>query len=654
MSSITKKIPIAIGIKPNQEVEFTNKTIDGTKNTIQNVPTGALQFNTITINGSSIPLGGSINIAAQGGDPIIDTNTTYSIKATSVTGGASVDLDAGGSGVGTDSIQFLGGGSVTVTRSNDNTIVISDAGGGVGGNFITANSTDTLFNKDIDGNNNTISNIGNNSLTYSYITINGQNISLGGSVEIAGGGGGDVTSNSTTTFTNKTISGINNTLQSIDKSSIKAEHRYISINGTQVELGTNFNVDGLGNVTTTGTQDLSNKSLVAPIISNPTFLGAFNIGTNNPGSNGQILKSTASGITWANENRTTATALSIGSGLLGSNGLTDFDGSNGVTISVNTSVVATLTGTQTLQNKTLESPILSDATYDVTLPETLSANDTLVTESSQQTLTNKTLTAPNLTGDLTVNGVQGTAGYAIVSDGAGGLTWGQASGGGGGAGDVTGPTGAGDNAIARYNTLTGKLIQDSLVTISDTGAIVAPATGSVIPFLHSTQAEFPDASTYHGAIAHSHADGAMFFAHSGNWVQMANAADVTVSTRSTFTSNIGSMSSNATVYPDITNAYKSYLIYKITTSAAAWVRVYTSKAARSADTTRDIDVDPAPGSGVLAEIITTGNSTQLLTPATIGFNDESTPAAEIYLAVKNISGGTANMTVTLTALKLEA
>ena len=654
MSSITKKIPIAIGIKPNQEVEFTNKTIDGTKNTIQNVPTGALQFNTITINGSSIPLGGSINIAAQGGDPIIDTNTTYSIKATSVTGGASVDLDAGGSGVGTDSIQFLGGGSVTVTRSNDNTIVISDAGGGVGGNFITANSTDTLFNKDIDGNNNTISNIGNNSLTYSYITINGQNISLGGSVEIAGGGGGDVTSNSTTTFTNKTISGINNTLQSIDKSSIKAEHRYISINGTQVELGTNFNVDGLGNVTTTGTQDLSNKSLVAPIISNPTFLGAFNIGTNNPGSNGQILKSTASGITWANENRTTATSLTIGSGLLGSNGLTDFDGSNGVTISVNTSVVATLTGTQTLQNKTLESPILSDATYNVTLPETLSANDTLVTESSQQTLTNKTLTAPNLTGDLTVNGVQGTAGYAIVSDGAGGLTWGQASGGGGGAGDVTGPTGAGDNAIARYNTLTGKLIQDSLVTISDTGAIVAPATGSVIPFLHSTQAEFPDASTYHGAIAHSHADGAMFFAHSGNWVQMANAADVTVSTRSTFTSNIGSMSSNATVYPDITNAYKSYLIYKITTSAAAWVRVYTSKAARSADTTRDIDVDPAPGSGVLAEIITTGNSTQLLTPATIGFNDESTPAAEIYLAVKNISGGTANMTVTLTALKLEA
>ncbi len=50
-------------------------------------------------------------------------------------------------------------------------------------------------------------------------------------------------------------------------------------------------------------------------------------------------------------------------------------------------------------------------------------------------------------------------------------------GGAGGTGDVSGPGGATDNAIARYDTTTGKLIQSSIVTITDTGDLVwnAPA-----------------------------------------------------------------------------------------------------------------------------------------------------------------------------------
>ena len=115
-----------------------------------------------------------------------------------------------------------------------------------------------------------------------------------------------------------------------------------------------------------------------------------------------------------------------------------------------------------------------------------------------------------------------------------------------------------------------------------------------------------------------------------------------------------SLVSNGTAFPDITNALKSYLLFKIQTDRAAWVRVYTSIAARSADSSRSIDVDPLPGSGVIAEIITTGASTQVLTPAVIGFNDEATPVNTIYLSVTNRSGTTGTVTVTLTALKLEA
>ena len=50
-------------------------------------------------------------------------------------------------------------------------------------------------------------------------------------------------------------------------------------------------------------------------------------------------------------------------------------------------------------------------------------------------------------------------------------------------GDVTGPAGATDNAVARYDGVTGKLIQNSVVTISDAGDIAGATTlnGSAIP-----------------------------------------------------------------------------------------------------------------------------------------------------------------------------
>ena len=98
-----------------------------------------------------------------------------------------------------------------------------------------------------------------------------------------------------------------------------------------------------------------------------------------------------------------------------------------------------------------------------------------------------------------------------------------------GTGDVVGPSSATDNAITRFDLTTGKLVQNSLVTVADDGAIVAPQVGSVIPFYFANQAAFPSASTYHGALAHSHADAAMYFAHGGAWIKMLDdTTDVTV------------------------------------------------------------------------------------------------------------------------------
>jgi len=46
-------------------------------------------------------------------------------------------------------------------------------------------------------------------------------------------------------------------------------------------------------------------------------------------------------------------------------------------------------------------------------------------------------------------------------------------------------------------------------------------------FYYANQSDFPNATTYHGAIAHSHADGAMYFAHGGAWVKIPTTGDIT-------------------------------------------------------------------------------------------------------------------------------
>ncbi len=105
---------------------------------------------------------------------------------------------------------------------------------------------------------------------------------------------------------------------------------------------------------------------------------------------------------------------------------------------------------------------------------------------------------------------------------------------------------------------------------------------------------------------------------------------------------------------DITiNAAKAFSLLKIQTSHAAWVTLYTDSASRTADASRTETTDPLPGSGVLAEIITSDGATQIITPGTIGWNNDPTPSTNIYAKVVNKSGSIANIAVTLTYVQLE-
>ena len=139
-----------------------------------------------------------------------------------------------------------------------------------------------------------------------------------------------------------------------------------------------------------------------------------------------------------------------------------------------------------------------------------------------------------------------------------------------------------------------------------------------------------------------------------SWVAQSG----TLQSRTTTTATTGSIAQAASTSLTIPTAGKSFSLLKVTINAPAWVVLYIDSASRSSDSSRTEGTDPAPGSGVLTEVSTTtaGASTFNMTPAVLGWNNDGTPAAQVYAKVTNkrSSSGSNTITVTLTNLALEA
>ena len=118
---------------------LTNKTISGANNTLSNIGNGSLTNSSVTYNGQTVTLGGSGTITA---------NTTNALTI----------------GTGLTGTSFNGSSATTIAI--DSTVA-------------TLTGTQTLTGKTISGANNTLSNIGNSSLTNSQITLGTTNIALG-------------------------------------------------------------------------------------------------------------------------------------------------------------------------------------------------------------------------------------------------------------------------------------------------------------------------------------------------------------------------------------------------------------------------------------------------------------------------------------------
>jgi hypothetical protein len=105
---------------------------------------------------------------------------------------------------------------------------------------------------------------------------------------------------------------------------------------------------------------------------------------------------------------------------------------------------------------------------------------------------------------------------------------------------------------------------------------------------------------------------------------------------------------------DSTGPFSTYLLYSIETSCAAAVTLYTNADSSNRDSNRLALGEPAPGVGIVADIVTTKAEKVIFTPAVLGANTESPVESGLVGKIRNLSGVTQQkIIVTLTLVPIE-
>lgn len=191
----------------------------------------------------AVVLGGILN-PASGGTGVDNGVYTTTLGGYMTTGG---DLTTGGALTTAAAFTTAGAFALTLTSTGPTNVTLPTTG-----TLATLAGTETLTNKTISGSNNTLSDIGNSSLTNSSVTYNGVTVALGGS--------GTITATTTAALTVGTGLQLNSGT-TFDGSAAKT----ISIDNTVVTLS--------------GTQTLQNKTLTTPVIAQIVNTGTLTLPT---------------------------------------------------------------------------------------------------------------------------------------------------------------------------------------------------------------------------------------------------------------------------------------------------------------------------------------------------------------------------------------
>ena len=354
-------------------LEFKDLYLDGTANIDTLVIGSSTGITSVDTDLSSVSASDDTLASAKAIKTYIDAQVTaQDLDFQADTGGAlSIDLDS-------ESLTFTGGTGIDTSGSGNAVTFAIDS------TVATLTGTQTLTNKTV--------NLTNNTLTGTTAEFNTA-LSDGSFATLAG----------TETLTNKTFNLTSNTLTGTTAqfNTALSDGSFATLAGSETLTNKTIDVDNntVSNIEVDNFKsgvldtDLSTVSASDDTLASAKAIKAY--------VDAQV---TASDLDFQGDSGG-ALSIDLDSETLTIAGGTGIDTSgslNTLTVAID-STVATLTGSQTLTNKTLTSPVISSITNTgtLTLP---TATTTLVGTDTTDTLTNKTLTSPVLN-----TGVSGTA-----------------------------------------------------------------------------------------------------------------------------------------------------------------------------------------------------------------------------------------------------